>query len=348
MAGVEMFDDTVSTISYSGNWSTRNDLVNVGWFNNAFHVCTAETLTADCSATISFTGTNITLGGNLIPNRGKYYCYVDGQLPWKWYDNAVTTEVKGELCGVSNLTNGDHTLTFGAMTIPGIRSANGNINGITLDLYNVTASPAGQTAVWRQVFFLFASTLFFSPPMGYANSTKIPTSAAPGTSTGKSASPTKALPPNTSSTGAVSSSDGETEGGSSTPVGAIAGGVVGGVCLLGIVVAAFWVFRKRLAKNRSENGESRKAFSEYGDHTSLPMPPDGYVAGGDPLPAWVNSPNPELMLPLPRRRSFDGQSVGADSYLGGSGSRPMTEISFSGKTVSSRNGLADPADFRSR
>ncbi|KAM0756335.1 hypothetical protein T439DRAFT_352033 [Meredithblackwellia eburnea MCA 4105] len=283
-------DDTSSTIAYSGNWGTRNDLA--GWFGGSLHICNSVSTADSCSATMTFTGTGIQVIGSLMPDRGQYYCYVDGQTPWQWYDNAVTEQEYGNVCGVTNLTYGQHTVTFGAVapTTLTYGTGAGLRNGITLDGYipdsPVSSSQALGSAVWSSL------TAIVAPPVGFTDTTATESSVSVTPTSTISAStastsgfvktttvPSKSSPvdPGTSgtSTGSISSSrlssstssdtpaaalatdlTSPKPSASSSPIGPIAGGVTAGVVVFLAVAVAAYSYRQRRKRCRKSTALS--------------------------------------------------------------------------------------------
>ncbi|KAM0278160.1 hypothetical protein ACHAQH_005358 [Verticillium albo-atrum] len=138
-------------------------------------------------------------------------------------------------------------------------------------------------------------------------------SATTATASSASASPTDG-----------SDSSDNSDGGSSTPVGAIAGGVVGGIALIGILVFALWFLRRRSARrdaakeaqaagSYSGNGngyggygvapgsefpsESAAAMSQSDRHTWTQSP---YQGGSEPHPS-PGYPMPHGHQPVPQQ-----------------------------------------------
>ncbi|KAL8284068.1 hypothetical protein RQP46_005181 [Phenoliferia psychrophenolica] len=153
-----------ATVTWTGNWTVYDGLSTSDWNNGTAHACTAETTAAACSANISFVGASIAVQGDIVPGRGLYYCALDDQTPWQWYNFNASEAGHGILCSVEGITNSSHTLLFGAVDPTTLRSTNGNANGITLDYYNVTLGPGGNKALW-------SSQASAAAPAGWTNTT---------------------------------------------------------------------------------------------------------------------------------------------------------------------------------
>ncbi|KAL8959457.1 MAG: hypothetical protein Q9183_005632 [Haloplaca sp. 2 TL-2023] len=83
-----------------------------------------------------------------------------------------------------------------------------------------------------------------------------------------SSSTSSTSPTNAPNAELANQNDQSSEPDSGTPVGAIAGGVIGGVAALALLAAAIWFLRRRSKKN----GQQKQA--QYAEEQYAPVPPD--------------------------------------------------------------------------
>ncbi|GAA5870930.1 hypothetical protein JCM1840_002733 [Sporobolomyces johnsonii] len=271
------FDDTdTDVIAYSATWITyvgATGAVNAtAWFDGTFHSCRADQISGStgCNATISFTGSGITVVGDHNPNQRVFYCSLDGgEYHWKngsllaAGNSDIPTSLNHTRCKVEGLENKQHTLLFGQTT------ADVNANGITLDYVVVDNSTSSATnATWSSDFqpALADAGWAWSTQTASASSASITSSAATSTSAAA-----------TSSASSSASSSSGSSSGTSVGVGVGVGlGVSAGLALLG-----GWYFWKRRRRVPSSVGtmqtEPMGQRSVAGDSPYSPSSPQGVV-----------------------------------------------------------------------
>ncbi|KAK4053950.1 hypothetical protein OIO90_003787 [Microbotryomycetes sp. JL221] len=258
------FDNAeVDKIEYSTGWSSYDKLnqssEGVSRYKGTLHWCRAGFIDGvrQCTATVTFTGSNIAAFGDYQPKQSKFWCFIlegEGQAgiadfaqgqPWRWFDASMMKSIRAgnsnmnrTRCAVSGLSNGKHRLVIGQD-----RESSGEY-GITLDYLTVNRSlPAGGVQVWSSDF---VST---TPQTGWEYTLRVPETNN-GSSTPVSTS--------TSDSSASASAQPNSEGGSSSVALGVGLGVGLTVALCAIVFVS-WILRRRSRRASSFTGSDEKS-----------------------------------------------------------------------------------------
>ncbi|GAA5910530.1 hypothetical protein JCM6882_008547 [Rhodosporidiobolus microsporus] len=232
-------DDVDSAISYAGAWahySGANGTQDASaWYNQTFSSIAYNNDVTISNATLSFTGTGVSLFSEFSTSQGRFFCFVDDGA-YNWYNGGSAAGI-GEWrlnvtrCTVNGLSDSPHTITFGQT-----QGDTGDV-GVSLDFAVVESGGSSAGANWTSSFDSA------SPPADMADTTQASTTA-----TSSSLSP--------SSTSAPVSTPSFGGGGSnSTALGVGVGVGVGGALALALV--AGWWFRRR--GRRSKEGSQTDA-----------------------------------------------------------------------------------------
>ncbi|KAK4054579.1 Transcription factor spt8 [Microbotryomycetes sp. JL201] len=267
-ANITYIDDVaVDRIEWSSAWTPYTDLNQtsggVSRFKNTLHWCRAGVTEGarQCTATVSFTGTNIAAHGDFNSKQGKYWCFVlEGQgrvgeadfsqgYPWRWFDGGQMAQGRTQgsymnktRCAVRGLSSGRHRLVIGQ------DSVSSGEYGLTIDYFQINTSvPAGGAQIWDSDF---ASS---TPQISWEYTLQLPGSGN-DTSTSKfllspTSPPTQsAIPPSKDSSKAIG----------------LGIGLGVGITALLAAAIAYWLWR-RLARRQTtssvESDEKSRSFA---------------------------------------------------------------------------------------
>ncbi|KAM0791236.1 hypothetical protein ACM66B_005716 [Microbotryomycetes sp. NB124-2] len=295
-------DAAVNEIEWSAAWTPYTDLNQtsggVGRFKNTLHWCRAGITEGarQCTATVSFNGTNIAAFGDFNSQQGKYWCFVlDGQgrvgeadfaqgYPWRWFDGGeivpekdVGSRMNKTRCAVRGLSFGRHRLVIGQD-----RVSSGEY-GLTLDYFQINRSiPAGGAQIWESDF---PST---APQVGWEYTLQIP-------GNGNSTSTVTSSPVPTSSPTESSAASGS---GNTQAIG-LGVGLGVGLAALFAAVFALWFLRRRAARRQTSlagsDDKSRFAPSDFDGLTMRSVPMSyGYDRSYSAAPTSAPMSAPEL------------------------------------------------------
>ncbi|TYJ57085.1 hypothetical protein B9479_002186 [Cryptococcus floricola] len=296
-----IIDDANPVITYT-HWNTYVDSnKNIAFFNLTDHI----TSTDGAIMTVPFTGSSIQLVASLNSVHGNYSVSLDGAEAEVFNSNFFAAVYQVPIYTASGLDEGDHTVT-----VTNLGTGTTAVLSFDYAMVNSTSTPASSTSA------VVASTLA-STAAGSDSSTSTPnlsngageTTSGSGTGAGTASSSASS----SSSSAVVAGASEDTSGGSKTNVGAISGGVAGGVVALALLaVLAFWFFRRR------RNSASSSQFSEDGSYFD-------YAPGAAGAHSRKTTSPSRNMLDLGSSRGSAGRHTPRSMlWSGGTPSTPLT------------------------
>ncbi|WVQ73042.1 hypothetical protein IAR50_002605 [Cryptococcus sp. DSM 104548] len=248
-----IIDDSSTLITYN-NWNTYVDAnKNVEFYNLTDHT----TSTKEATVTIPFTGSSLQLIGSVNDVHGNYSVSLDGATAEVYSSNFWQPVYQIPIYTASGLDEGDHTVT-----VTNLGSGTTAVLSFDYAMVNSTSSPSSSSTVSSSTAAAGVSYGTEAVSSGTLSASSDLTSTVSTTNT-NTASSTSA------SASAVIAGASASSSGTSTNVGAISGGVAGGVVALALFgVLGFWFFRRRRQQQASpsENGEEGSRTGIYRDH----------------------------------------------------------------------------------
>ncbi|GAA5985514.1 hypothetical protein JCM11641_007091 [Rhodosporidiobolus odoratus] len=307
------FDDLSPSIAYSTSWTTY---VNKTGGN----------------ATFTFQGPgSVYVIGDYNPNQRGFYCVLNEETPWKWYNGSSlagpatgSAGLNRTRCAISGLEAGtQYTLTFGQ---PREQVQN---NGVTLDYIVIdNSTEPSSTITWTSEF----ATADVPSDLAWSTATQ----AASESST------TTAAPSSTSGAASSSASSGGSSNGTAVGVGVGVG--VGLAVVLGLIGA--WLYFRR--KNRSSDTGTVMTEPYGGQPRSphaAPMSPAGRSEYSGVVP-YVQAGSVYAPTEYQSRNGGSVPEVQQDDYTTANGVTPY----YSARTPTNSDGagLDSPATFSVR